>query len=807
MPMNTENYSSRQFAIFRMAFGTYMLFWAVQTWYFSASLYGPAGFFSELNSDFNDTGRNLLFLTLSMAAIAFSAGFQRRWTSLVLALGWTFLSSRTSFVTVPSHGYVGWLLFICTLVPDGEDWSFTKRKSKWNMPPLIIESAWLVIGLSYTASGIDKLLAPSWLNGDAMRFVSTSPIMNAGWFADLLREGPLWISQFMTWAALAAEVLYAPLCMYKRTRLMAWLLMIALHVQALFFFDILPVSTVMLIVHGFVFDRNWLSSITNFTFSSIFNSESKRWGADSFAVSIIAISSINLFWFLAKDQDSQVALKNPIVKPTIERGENSGQRVFCTKRAAHGSLSFEGKVILNSNFIVHANQPSESEIKEAVAKQISFAGQNSSHIIYSRGLNILSTQESSQKIQILSVKKTSYQQKLSIEWPSGMKTAPEGYLKRAVDRGYTKVTDPAWEVLYRVHQEASACLNSSPSDLKLEWRLPIDPYLALWLIHRDQFRGGELFPCAANIGLASGPRTLAEVWNPRQIGYDKNQNYFECESILNLQSQLSHGRVTLDLKEQSSYLDVLPDAGLLLENESEIRADIVLGRTSTEAELNPSLKKIEELLYSFAGKQKHQLLIDSKLNDRSSRLLLGSAKDLGYLAAVQGISIEKSNRNWEITFRGSLHQSGRPIQVRFFWGEDPNFFLSQALKSAHLISYFPGSTVDYGTVLPLIARALANHESKLPYQAIAFADSHSFSKSSVDELTANLSGPTVRDLITSGSVLVSPLAFSLGLIGHLDQSLNLQNGQFPAARIQRALAEGQLMISTRLKNQKHKESH
>jgi hypothetical protein len=199
----------------------------------------------------------MLLVAAAGAGLLFAAGIRRRALGLVLWYAWACLMERLYFLPIPSDGYVGWLLLASCLIPAGESWRRDAAAGRFEVPREIVLGAWLVLAVSYTASGIDKLASPSWTAGDAVAIVLRGPIAGA-WGAWLVEHVPPGWFQLATWGALALECGYIGLCLWPAGRRFAWTGAVAMHAGVLALLQIESVAIAMLIFHGFVFDPRWL---------------------------------------------------------------------------------------------------------------------------------------------------------------------------------------------------------------------------------------------------------------------------------------------------------------------------------------------------------------------------------------------------------------------------------------------------------------------------------------------------------------------------------------------------------------------
>ena len=203
------------------------------------------------------TGAAPPLLALAALALGFAAGWARRPLAVALGCGYACVLAALPLGAVPQAPFVGWLLWASLLVPPGEGALGRPARADWRMPLAFPVAAWIVLAVAYTASGISKLASPSFVDGDALAQIFTSPIGRRWAFNDLLLAWPP-LLQALTWASLALELAFAPLCLAARTRALAWWAMSGMHVGIALTLGIADVPIGMLVYHAFVFDVAWL---------------------------------------------------------------------------------------------------------------------------------------------------------------------------------------------------------------------------------------------------------------------------------------------------------------------------------------------------------------------------------------------------------------------------------------------------------------------------------------------------------------------------------------------------------------------
>lgn len=267
-------YSPHQFALWRILFGIYLLFYLSRTLPYAAELFSAKGVMPNASDNWTyglfpnvlyyyDSVFfiNIFLVIMILLAACFTLGFFRRTSSFILWYGWVCLFNRNNFTEDPVLPYTGWLILACALIPAGEPFSFPfkAKKQKWHMPKVIYYGAWLILGLSYTVTGIEKLFAPSWKNGMAMKIIYETSIAWNWPVTNFMKSMPLIFLKLQTWIAVALQVTSLPLYLFRKTRFWAWILMVGMHILTLLTLNIVQVSFGILLFHLFVADYSWLS--------------------------------------------------------------------------------------------------------------------------------------------------------------------------------------------------------------------------------------------------------------------------------------------------------------------------------------------------------------------------------------------------------------------------------------------------------------------------------------------------------------------------------------------------------------------
>jgi hypothetical protein len=272
--------TARQFAWFRIVFGLYLAvhFAHLVPWgpeLFSrdgvlpdASLNPTHGLFPNVLAHCDSPAFVTAFLVaLTGLSLLFAAGILRQAAALLLWYGWACLFNRNVLISNPSIAYVGLLLLLTTLVPlvparEAHRASRPKTSSDdFYVPGAVYWAAWFLMAAGYTFSGIVKLSSPSWIDGTALWHVFQNPLARDWWLRDAVVSMPMAVFRLMTWSALALEISFLPLALWRWTRALVWIAMVGMHISIIGLVSFADLSAGMLMVHLFTADPRWIGVV------------------------------------------------------------------------------------------------------------------------------------------------------------------------------------------------------------------------------------------------------------------------------------------------------------------------------------------------------------------------------------------------------------------------------------------------------------------------------------------------------------------------------------------------------------------
>ncbi|MEM9398643.1 MAG: HTTM domain-containing protein [Verrucomicrobiota bacterium] len=273
----TSFYTPQQFGFFRILFGLYLSWHFASLIPYGVELFSDQGILGDnsinplaqawLNPFFikgSSTWVTAWLIIAVLGSVLVMLGRIRRLSCLFLWYTWTCLFTANPLIANPSLAYIGLLLVLCTLIPHGECYilklpnEHSKKSTNWKMPAMVCFTAWTLMSVGYTFSGVMKLFSPSWIDGSALQHLMYNPLARPGLFRDLMLILPESLTKCMTWSVLALEIAFVPLVIFRKTRPWVWLSMLLMHFGIMATVDFADLSLGMVMIHLFTFQSSWV---------------------------------------------------------------------------------------------------------------------------------------------------------------------------------------------------------------------------------------------------------------------------------------------------------------------------------------------------------------------------------------------------------------------------------------------------------------------------------------------------------------------------------------------------------------------
>ncbi len=208
---------------------------------------------------------SLFAVVAAVAGVLLALGLVRRAAAGVLWYALACVAHRNTMLPDPSTPFTGWLLLATLLVPTGEPLTVANRSRTsvpgWRFPPALFAAIWIVLGVSYSVSGLVKSRTAEWIDGRAVGLFLANALHRNGIIWSTLSGLPAPVIALGTWAGLGAELLAAPLALWRRTRPLAWLALVSLHLVVLGTMRTPMLSLGALLPLAFAFDAGWLAVV------------------------------------------------------------------------------------------------------------------------------------------------------------------------------------------------------------------------------------------------------------------------------------------------------------------------------------------------------------------------------------------------------------------------------------------------------------------------------------------------------------------------------------------------------------------
>jgi len=215
--------------------------------------------------DSPDFVRSLLLIAAG-SGLLLAVGLWDRTAAILLWYLNACFVGRNPLIVNPALPYIGWLLLAHAFLPAAPYGSLAARGrsdpgDRWHVQPAIYAAAWVLISLGYFYSGLMKLNSPSWIDGSAVARVLANPLARPGFFRHIALTLPSGFLRLATWGALALEVSFGPLALFRRARPWIWSGMLLLHLGLFILISFPDLTAGMVILHLFTFDPAWIPAV------------------------------------------------------------------------------------------------------------------------------------------------------------------------------------------------------------------------------------------------------------------------------------------------------------------------------------------------------------------------------------------------------------------------------------------------------------------------------------------------------------------------------------------------------------------
>jgi predicted DCC family thiol-disulfide oxidoreductase YuxK len=199
----------------------------------------------------------------ALLALPFLVGWHDRPAALGLAALWIWLIGHEPLIPTPAVPWIAWLLLAHLFLPPAPYGSWAARgrpdpAAGWRMPRLIFAVTWVLMALGYAYDGYTKLINPTWIDGTGLTHLLESPLARPTRLRDLLLDSPDLLLRAVSWTALALELGFAPLALFRRVRPWLWLAVVLMQLSLILLVGFTGMTIGLLLLHLFAFDPGWI---------------------------------------------------------------------------------------------------------------------------------------------------------------------------------------------------------------------------------------------------------------------------------------------------------------------------------------------------------------------------------------------------------------------------------------------------------------------------------------------------------------------------------------------------------------------
>jgi len=188
------------------------------------------------------------------AAIGLTLGTARRMACGLLLAGWAWLHADGRLAE-PGVLTIAAAIGLAAVVPLGEPLRVGRRiDRRWDVPWIVLAAAWAVLAAGYAAEGLDRLLAV--VTEHASPLAVARRTARPGPLAGVPVPEPALAA--LAWAVVVLDVAFAPMCLWRRTRPMAWTLGLVARLGVVLAIDFDAAGFGPIMLHVLTFDPDWL---------------------------------------------------------------------------------------------------------------------------------------------------------------------------------------------------------------------------------------------------------------------------------------------------------------------------------------------------------------------------------------------------------------------------------------------------------------------------------------------------------------------------------------------------------------------
>jgi len=475
----------------------------------------------------------------------------------------------------------------------------------------------------------------------------------------------------------------------------------------------------------------------------------------------------------------------------------------CARASGEYRGRYRGQILLHQAFLGEAGGDTELGpiLRASIEQQLRYLWGHYRNDPSAHAALQISLGAEPPQIRVLSKKQVPYGRALELPYPAkeAKLKIEDPYTRRAIARGRTRKSDPAWLVEYELSFPLAICGRGEDPAAKLRVPLPPDPWLVFWYVPMNKHRPLRYHHVRARTNPCSDddfadlphPYYYWYDWMPSRHGLDDDGRGFDCRDLLKLGDHHAEVEVALERVGAATH-----DFGALRSQLGRglLRATVVVGAVDhATVDLLPDWWK--DQLGDGAG-----AALQARAAQASKRAAQLEGGTRGLLSVIDELPrvmdierhrslVEEGSLVVEVT--GKLHHSARPLVLRLalaftdvFGPVKPRHFglLRRALSEDQLVVYWGHSGIGENFRLAQIeAHAQASHAQltselkRSPLRLVAFLSCYSYMYFGQDLLAAGAERDDGAYFIFTGTEQAKKEAGPLAVLELVDEVLRPEN--------------------------------
>ncbi|MGK0413976.1 MAG: hypothetical protein ACJA1B_002194 [Polaribacter sp.] len=206
----------------------------------------------------------VLFIICGLAALCIAIGYKYRMAILIFFLSFTYIELMDKTTYLNHYYFISIVSFLLIFLPANKYFSldaYQQKKEYLNIPKWTIDSIKLLLGIVYFYAGLAKLNSDWLLKAQPLKIWLPSKYDIPFIGQNLMQQE--WFHFAMSWGGMLYDLTIPFLLFYKRTRFIAFIVVVFFHVFTRVLFPIGMFPFIMIIATLIFFDANFHQKIIN----------------------------------------------------------------------------------------------------------------------------------------------------------------------------------------------------------------------------------------------------------------------------------------------------------------------------------------------------------------------------------------------------------------------------------------------------------------------------------------------------------------------------------------------------------------